>query len=117
MITNFDYLKNDPKFSVSQVLLYQQKRLSHGSGGEYSQQPQGNEFAIKWMYSVDSELEMPYQDNLQSLMNAEEYRQIVGPDLGNVWIIFAESGNNAAHAIKNWEEMKQCFVWKICLFI
>ena len=32
------------------------------------------EFALKWMYSVDKELEMPYQDNLQSLMNAEEYQ-------------------------------------------
>ena len=28
------------------------------------------EFALKWMYSVESELEMPYQDNLQSLMNS-----------------------------------------------
>ena len=39
------------------------------------------EFAVKWMYSVDVELEMPYQDNLQSLMNVGEYRQIVGSDI------------------------------------
>ena len=40
------------------------------------------EFAVKWMYSVDKELEMPYQDNLQSLMSREEFRAIVGISIG-----------------------------------
>lgn len=48
------------------------------------------EFAVKWMYSVDVELEMPYQDNLQSLMNVGEYRQIVGSDIWKEWIISAD---------------------------
>lgn len=56
------------------------------------------EFAIKWMYSVDSELEMPYQDNLQSLMNAEEYRQIVGPDLWKRMDYIRRCGNSVAHS-------------------
>ena len=35
------------------------------------------EAAVKWMYSVDSGLEMPYQDNLISMMNTEEFHDIV----------------------------------------
>ena len=58
------------------------------------------EFAIKWMYSVDAELEKPYQDNLQNLMNAEEYRQIIGSDLWKRMDYIRRSGNNVAHSNK-----------------
>ena len=39
------------------------------------------EFAVKWMYSVDGGLVMPYDDRLVSLMDAEDFRDIVGEDL------------------------------------
>ena len=56
------------------------------------------EFAVKWMYSVDVELEMPYQDNLQSLMNVGEYRQIVGSDIWKRMDYIRRCGNNVAHS-------------------
>ena len=43
---------------------------------------------------------MPYQDNLQSLMNTEEYRQIVGPDLWKRMDYIRRCGTNAAHSNK-----------------
>ena len=52
------------------------------------------------MYSVDKALEMPYQDNLQSLMNEEEYRQLVGADLWRRMDYIRRCGNNVAHGIK-----------------
>ena len=55
------------------------------------------EFAVKWMYSVDKELEMPYQDNLQSLMIREEFRQIVGQDIYTRMELIRKKGNTAAH--------------------
>ena len=55
------------------------------------------EFAVKWMYSVDKELEMPCQDNLQSLMTREEFRAIVGPDIWRRMDYIRMKGNNAAH--------------------
>ena len=39
------------------------------------------EFAIKWMYSVDVSLTMPYQDNLIRLIRTEEFRDIIDEDL------------------------------------
>ena len=55
------------------------------------------EFAVKWMYSVDAELEMPYQDNLNSLMTREEFRDIVGPDIWRRMDLIRKKGNTAAH--------------------
>lgn len=39
------------------------------------------EYAIKWMYSVDKSLEMPYQDNLISLMSTEDFYDLVDDGL------------------------------------
>ena len=98
MITNFDYLKNEPKFSrFADVAISAEKIILMDPEASILNSRRTMEFAIKWMYSVDSALEMPYQDNLQSLMNAEEYRQIVGPDLWKRMDYIRRSGNSVAH--------------------
>lgn len=58
------------------------------------------EFAVKWMYSVDKALVMPYQDTLVSLMNAEGFRDIVGTDIWRRMDFIRRMGNNAAHSGK-----------------
>ena len=99
MITNFDYLKNESKFSrFADVAISAEKIILMDPEASIINSRRAMEFAIKWMYSVDSELEMPYQDNLQSLMNAEEYRQIVGPDLWKRMDYIRRSGNSVAHS-------------------
>ena len=82
MTTNFDYLKNDKQFrSFADVAISAERIILMDPEASIINSRRAMEFALKWMYSVDRELEMPYQDNLQSLMNSEEYRQIVGADL------------------------------------
>ena len=101
MITNFDYLKTESKFSsFADVAISAEKIILMDPEASIINSRRAMEFAIKWMYSVDSELEMPYQDNLQSLMNAEEYRQIVGLDLWKRMDYIRRSGNNVAHGSK-----------------
>ena len=58
------------------------------------------EAAVKWMYSVDSALVMPYQDNLISLMNTDEFRDIVDSNLLRRMDYIRKTGNAAAHAGK-----------------
>lgn len=58
------------------------------------------ESAVKWMYSVDAELSMPYNDSLISLMSADEYRDIVGKDLYLRMDYIRKVGNAAAHGGK-----------------
>ncbi len=58
------------------------------------------EFAVKWMYSVDGALVMPYDDRLVSLMDAEDFRDIVGEDLWRRLKYIRQTGNAAAHTGK-----------------
>ena len=99
MITNFDYLKTESKFSAfADVAISAEKIIVIDPESSIINSRRAMEFAIKWMYSVDSELEMPYQDNLHSLMNAEDYRQIVGQDLWKRMDYIRRCGNNVAHS-------------------
>jgi len=98
MATNFDYLQKEPQFknfvdvaiSAEHILLLEPEACIINCR-------RAMEFAVKWMYSVDSELEMPYQDNLQSLMNAEDYRKIVDNDLWRRMDYIRRCGNIVAH--------------------
>lgn len=118
MVTNFDYLKKEPKFSrFVDVAISAEKLILIDPEASILNSRRAMEFALKWMYSVDSELEMPYRDNLQSLMNAEDYRQIVGQIYGEGWITSAKVEIMLLTVVKSSEEMKRCFVWRIFLFI
>ena len=101
MATNFDYLKEEPKFkSFADVAISAERIILIDPEASIINSRRAMEFALKWMYSVDKELEMPYRDNLQSLMNAEEYRQIIGPDLWKRMDFIRRCGNNVAHSGK-----------------
>ena len=101
MITNFDYLKKESKFSAfADVAITAEKIILMDPESSIINSRRAMEFAIKWMYSVDKDLEMPYQDNLQSLMNAEDFRQLVSADLLKRMDYIRRSGNNVAHSNK-----------------
>ena len=99
MVTNFDYLKNESKFSAfADVAISAERVILIDPESCILNCRRAMEFAVKWMYSVDVELEMPYQDNLQSLMNVGEYRQIVGSDIWKRMDYIRRCGNNVAHS-------------------
>ena len=98
MTTNFDYLKTEPKFAAfADVAISAERIVLIDPEACIINCRRAMEFAVKWMYSVDSVLELPYQDNLQSLMNNEDYREIVGPDIWKRMNYIRQSGNHVAH--------------------
>lgn len=97
-MTNFDFLKQEAKFSsFADVAISAERILNIDAEASVINCRRAMEFAVKWMYSVDSSLVMPYQDKLVSLMNSEEFRDIVGPDLWKRMDFIRRLGNNAAH--------------------
>lgn len=97
-MTNFDFLKQEAKFSsFADVAVSAERILNIDAEASVLNCRRAMEFAVKWMYSVDSSLIMPYQDKLVSLMNAEEFRDIVGPDIWKRMDFIRRLGNNAAH--------------------
>lgn len=97
-MTNFDFLKKEPQFdSFANVAISAEKILHIDMEASVINCRRAMEFAIKWMYSVDGSLVMPYQDTLVSLMSTEEFRDIVDPDLWRRLDFIRRVGNNAAH--------------------
>ena len=81
-MTNFDYLTKEPKFkSFSGVAIAAERVFQIDKETSIINCRRAMEFAIKWMYSVDQSLEMPYQDKLVSLMSTEDFHDLVDNDL------------------------------------
>ena len=100
-MTNFDFLKTTPDFDAfADVAISAEKILHIDVDSCVLNCRRAMEFAVKWMYSVDRDLVMPYQDNLVSLMNDEKFRDIIGNDIWRRMEFIRKLGNNAAHGGK-----------------
>lgn len=100
-MTNFDFLKSDPQFDSFSSVAVSAERIVHiDVEASILNCRRAMEFAVKWMYSVDSALIMPYQDKLISLVSTDEFRDIVGNDILIRMNFIRKMGNNAAHGGK-----------------
>ena len=81
-MTNFDFLKKEKKFnSFADVAVSAEKILPIDYAASVLNCRRAMEFAVKWMYSVDGSLVVPWDDKLVSLMSTDEFRDIVDADL------------------------------------
>ncbi|MEE1124380.1 MAG: DEAD/DEAH box helicase family protein [Acutalibacteraceae bacterium] len=100
-MTNFDFLKADKRFDAFADVAISAERILHiDVDASVLNCRRAMEFAVKWMYSVDSYLSMPYDTSLNSLMNNEDFREIVGQDIWQRMRFVRISGNNVAHSGK-----------------
>ena len=101
-MTNFDYLLSEPQFeSFASVAVAAEKILNIDPASCAINCRRAMEFAVKWMYSVDGDLVMPYQDSLVCLMSTDEFCEIVDADLRKRMNFIRRMGNNAAHSGKS----------------
>ncbi len=101
-MTNFDFLKTEPQFApFADVAISAEKVFNIDYATSAINCRRAMEFAIKWLYSVDSSLSMPYQDNLGTLMNDNNFKDIVGPDIHKRMEYIRTIGNNVAHKAKD----------------
>lgn len=98
MATNFDYLKKDSRFATfADVAIAAEKIILIDPQASILNCRRAMEFATKWMYSIEKELEIPYQPNLYGLINDADYRQIIGPDIFKRIDYIRRTGNDVAH--------------------
>ena len=110
-MTNFDFLKSDTQFATfSDVAISAEKILYIDTAASVLNCRRAMEFAVKWMYSVDKDLEMPYDNSLVSLISTEEFRDIIDADLYKRMDFIRKLGNVAAHGTKKItiEQAKLC---------
>lgn len=100
-MTNFDFLLSDPQFaSFADSAVAAERIYNIDPGACVMSCRRCVEAAVKWMYSVDGALVMPYDDRLASLMDAGDFRDIVGDDLWRRLKYIRQTGNIAAHTGK-----------------
>ena len=98
-MTNFDFLLSTPSFAPFASAAVAAERV-------YAIDPascalncrRAMEAAVKWMYSVDGELTLPWDDRLASLLSTEEFRDIVGEDMLPRLDYIRKKGNDVAHS-------------------
>ncbi len=110
-MTNFDFLQTEPDFATfADVAVSAEKILHIDAAASVLNCRRAMEFAVKWMYSVDRDLKMPYDTTLVCLMNTDEFRNIVGTDILKRMDFIRKTGNIAAHGTKKIkiEQAKLC---------
>ena len=97
-MTNFDFLKSDKGFAGFAEVAVNAERILHiDPSASVLNCRRAMEFAVKWMYSVDKDLHMPYDDSLAVLMTTEDFRAIVDEDIIRRMDFIRKVGNKAAH--------------------
>lgn len=100
-MTNFDFLKNEPKFnSFADVAISAERIFQIDYAASMMNCRRAMEFAVKWMYSVDQALVKPWDDKLVSLLSTDEFREIVDIDIRRRMDYIRTKGNVAAHVGK-----------------
>ncbi len=101
-MTNFDLYLTDPRLApFAQIAVSAEKIYPIDPAAAVLNCRRAMEYAVKWMYSVDESLEVPfYQPALVTLLSAEEFRELVGEPLYNKMNYIRRMGNNAAHTGK-----------------
>ncbi len=100
-MTNFDFLTSDTQFNTFSSVAVSAERILHiDPAACVLNCRRAMEFAVKWMYSVDGSLTLPYDDRLVCLMDSEDFRDIVGQDIWRRMKLIRTLGNSAAHTGK-----------------
>ncbi|WP_346938673.1 DEAD/DEAH box helicase family protein [uncultured Clostridium sp.] len=102
MCTNFDFLMSKhifKSFATSAVEAEKSLLVSPATCAILSRR--AVELAVKWVYSFDNELTVPYQDNISSLIHEPTFRQIIDPSLFSLIKYIIRLGNTAVHTNAN----------------
>ena len=55
------------------------------------------ELTVNWLYKYDTSLNLPYQDNISTLIHEPTFKQLVGQAIFNKAKLIIKIGNNAVH--------------------
>lgn len=97
-MSNFEFLKDKKEYSLFASACMEAERI-------YASAPamcavgcrKALELAVKWVYSADSDMRLPYKDNLQSLIHEPSFRFAVDYNTWGKMPFIVKLGNLAVH--------------------
>lgn len=98
MLSNFSFLLEKSHFSsLTNACLEAEKSLQVSPATCAILTRRALELSVKWLYASDSELKVPYQDNLSSLIHERTFMSIIDEDLFPLMKYIIKLGNVAVH--------------------
>lgn len=102
MTTNFGFIKDKTQYnSFANACLEAEKALLVSPATCAILSRRALELAVKWLYSSDSELKVPYQDNLSSLIHDATFLAVIDSDLLPLLKYIVKLGNVSVHTNAN----------------
>lgn len=102
MSTNFDFLKNEKQFeSFAEVAVSAEQAIFISPALSASASRTALEIAVKWMYSADDFLKMPYDDKLVTLISGEDFKDLLPMGMIGKLDYLRRVGNIATHNPKS----------------
>lgn len=98
METNFDYLVEKTEYAdFAMQAVEAEKSISISPATCAILSRRALELAVRYVYSIDAGLELPYQDNISSLIHESTFRKIIEPRLFPMLKYTIHLGNVAVH--------------------
>lgn len=101
-MTNFSFLKEKTTYALFTPACIEAERIFAASPAMCAVGcRKALELAVKWVYAADTSMEMPYRDNLQSLLHEPSFRFAVDRNTWGKLPFIAKLGNEAVHTGHN----------------
>ena len=101
-MTNFSFLKEKTTYALFAPACIEAERIFAASPAMCAVGcRKALELAVKWVYAADTSMEMPYRDNLQSLLHEPSFRFAVDRNTWDKLPFIAKLGNEAVHTGHN----------------
>lgn len=99
---NFDFLKGKKNFeSFTNACLEAEKSILISPATTAILSRRALELAVKWLYTFDSDLVLPYQDNISSLIHSNSFIELIDYEILHQIKYIIQLGNVAVHTNKN----------------
>ncbi|WP_330637688.1 DEAD/DEAH box helicase family protein [Romboutsia hominis] len=103
-MSNFEFLKNNKNFnSFSNACLEAEKSILVSPSTCATITRRALELSVKWLYANDSDLRLPYQDNLSSLIHNNSFIELIDYDMLPMLKYIVKLGNVSVHTNANIE--------------
>jgi len=100
-MTNFDFLKQEKQFATfTDSCIEAEKSISVSPALSALGARKSAELAVKWLYSVDDTLKMPYKDNFSALVYNPSFTDSIDNKILNCLRFIIKLGNFSAHTNK-----------------
>ncbi|MBC2398797.1 DEAD/DEAH box helicase family protein [Clostridium tetanomorphum] len=102
LCTNFEFLKFKKEFSsFSNACIEAEKSILVSPATTAILSRRALELAVKWVYSFDEDLKLPYQDNISSLIHNNSFLELIDSGMLPLLKFVISLGNVAVHTNKN----------------